>query len=128
MMYFFNYFGGEFIITVFCDTYITVNGVFLGSTPLEGLSVYLFTSSGVYQNQSLITDANGQVSFSLPDQEYKVRVDYLDQQYWSDPFTSTDVSVNIYLADAEITVTGSGMPAEGIQVYVFTPEGRMASL
>ena len=34
-------------------------------------------------NQNQTTDTNGQVVFNLPEQAYKVRADYLAQQYWS---------------------------------------------
>jgi len=59
---------------------ITVEGLYLSAEPLVGLKVYLYTSAGSYQGQYQLTDTNGQVSFSLPDQEYKVRVDYLGEQ------------------------------------------------
>ena len=99
---------------------VTVNGIYQGATPLEGLTIYLFTSGEVYQSLNQVTDENGQVAFSLPDKEYKVRVDYLNQQYWSDPFTQTDVTVNVPMADTEITVSGNGQTLEGLPVYVFT--------
>ncbi len=104
---------------------ITVNGVFDSeSLPLEGVDVYLFTSDEAYQNQSRVTDENGRTSFYLPDREYKVRVDYLNQQHWSDQFTGTNVTVDIPMADAEITVTGSGLTQPDIPVYVFSASGQ----
>jgi hypothetical protein len=56
---------------------ITVEGMNQISTPMEGVSIYLFTEAGSYMNQSRETDANGEVSFSLPEQPYLVRVDFM---------------------------------------------------
>jgi YD repeat-containing protein len=68
---------------------ITANGTYQGtSTPLSGLNVYLFTPSGSYLGKSQTTDGNGRVSFSLPDKDYKVRVDYLGAQHFSAVFNA----------------------------------------
>jgi YD repeat-containing protein len=108
---------------------ITVQGSFQGANePFEGVSVYLFTAAGSYLNQNLQTDANGKVSFDLPEQSYKVRADYLDQQYWSGEFVWQDTVVSIPMADAEITVTGGGLPQEGVKVYVFSASGSYLGL
>lgn len=106
------------------DVLITVNCVFNHlHDPLEGIKVYLFTSAGTYLGQNRITGANGDVVFSLPDRPYKVRADYMSRQFWSDEITGSVVAVNIPMADAEITVTGCGLPLEGVQVFGFTASG-----
>jgi hypothetical protein len=103
---------------------ITVQGMYQGTPePKEGVPVYLFTPAGSYIAQSQVTDAGGQVTFSLPGQAYKVRADYLGQQFWSSEFTWQDSAVNIPMAEAEITVTWSDMPLEGVPVYVFSASG-----
>ncbi|MDY7034990.1 MAG: DUF6531 domain-containing protein, partial [Thermodesulfobacteriota bacterium] len=108
---------------------ITVEGLFQGeSEPIEGLRVYLFTAAGSYQGQYQTTNTNGQVSFYLPEQSYKVRADYLGQQFWSGDFTWQDTTVSVPLADAEITVTGSGLPLEDVPVYLFTESGSYLGL
>ena len=108
---------------------ITVEGLFQSaSEPIVGIRVYLFTATGSYQGQYQETDSNGQVSFDLPEQSYKVRADYLGQQFWSREFTWQDTTVSVPLADAEITVTGSGLPLEGVQVYLFTESGSYLGL
>jgi len=108
---------------------ITVQGSFQGTTdPFAGVAVYLFTAAGSYLNQNLQTDANGQVTFDLPEKAYKVRADYLGQQYWSGEFVWQDTVVSIPMADAEITVTGSGFPQEGVKVYVSSASGSYLGL
>jgi len=103
------------------DVEITAEGLYQGSSePMEGLGVYLFSESGVYKGQYAVTDANGHVIFNVPDLPYKVRVDYLGKFYWSDVFTWQDITVDIPMADAEVWVSGAGLPHEDIAVYVFS--------
>lgn len=101
----------------------TVEGMYLSAEPLEGLKVYLYTSAGSYLGQYKVTDTNGQVSFSLPDREYKVRVDYLGDQYWSDSFQWLDTTVTINQGLAGIHVHRTGVDVEGVRVYLFTAAG-----
>ncbi len=105
------------------EVQITVVGQYQGSAPMEGLTVHLFTADGSLMNQSQATDADGQVYFNLPEQAYQVRVDYLNQEYWSQEFTGMDTVVTIPLADAEVEVTGSSGPLGGLTVYVFSASG-----
>jgi hypothetical protein len=87
---------------------------------VEGISVYLYSPSNSYLGQHQTADNNGQVSFHLPQKAYKVRADYLNGQYWSGEFTWQDMAVNIPMADAQVTVTGAGLPREGVNVYLFS--------
>ena len=91
--------------------------------PLSGIKIYLFTPAGSYLGKSLVTDESGQARFHLPRQPYKIRADFLGQQYWSDVFTWTDPSIPIPMADVELTITGGGFPAQGQAVYVFSASG-----
>ena len=103
---------------------INVEGMYLGTRErLEGIKVYLFTPSGSYLSQYQVTDENGQVTFNLPEQVYKVRADYLGQQFWSGEFTWQDTTVEVPMADADITVTSSDSELEGVKVYVFSVSG-----
>jgi YD repeat-containing protein len=103
---------------------IAVNSTFQGtSTPLSGVNAYVFTPDGSYLGLSQQTGTDGRVSFSLPDRDYKVRADYLGQQYFSAVFHAQDAAVNIPMADAEITVIQGNQPVNGVNVYVFTPDG-----
>jgi len=102
----------------------TVSEVFNAeSTALEGVKVYLFTAAGSYLGLNKTTDLNGQVVFYLPERAYKVRADYLSQQYWSSEFTATDSIIDIPHSEAQVTVTGSGLPISGAAVYVYTQSG-----
>jgi hypothetical protein len=111
------------------DVTITVSGVYDAATePLENIPVYLFTEAGAYMNLNPATDANGQVIFSLPDQAYKARADYMNQQFWSTSFTQADTAVDIPMADAQITVTGGGQALFDVPIYVFTASGAYLNL
>ena len=111
------------------DVVVTVSSLYQGNvTALEGIKVYLFTPSGTYLNRFQVTDVDGRVTFNLPDMPYKVRADYLNQQFWSDEFSGQDTDVEILAADAEIIVTGAGQPLEGITVYVFSAAGTYLNL
>jgi hypothetical protein len=93
------------------------------SEPLAGIKIYLFTPSGSYLGKNRVTDENGQARFHLPRQPYKIRADFLGQQYWSDVFTWTDPIVTIPMADVEIIVTGGGFPVQDQTMYVFSDSG-----
>jgi len=78
----------------------------------------MFTSSpgsGVLPGAIRVTNGNGEVVFNLPDRSYKVRADYLGRQYWSEVFQWQDETVTIPIGNAEITVTGSGLPLASVK-------------
>ncbi|MFO7716587.1 hypothetical protein [Desulfosarcina sp.] len=103
---------------------VSVQGLFGDAVePMPGVTVYLFSGSNAYLGQTLKTDLNGQARFDLPQQDYRVRADYLGGQYWSEAFTWEDPSITIPLADARVTVSGAGRPKEGALVYVFSESG-----
>ena len=93
------------------------------TTPLSGLHVYLFTPAGSYVGKDQVTDGNGRAAFTLPDQDYKVRVDYMGAQYFSAVFKAQDTAVNIPMSDAAITMTQGGRALSGVPVYIFTSAG-----
>ena len=105
------------------NTVITVEGVFQTSEPLAGLKVYLFTPSGSYLGQHQLTGSDGQVAFSLPDQSYRVRVDYLGHQFWSEDFRSQDSTVIINQGLMEIHARRSGVDVAGARIYLFDESG-----
>ncbi len=90
--------------------------------PLAGIPVYLFSPTGAYLGRSAATDDQGRVAFDLPAEDYTVRADVLGEQYWSEPFSWTDTEVRIPMAAAEVTVTGAGLPATGVNVYLFSQD------
>ena len=106
------------------DIDISVAGAFqVADTPMAGIKVYLFTPSGSYLGQYQHTDLTGLTTFHLPEMSYKVRADYLNQQFWSSDFTWQDVDINIPMADAEVFVTQNSLAIEGVTVYVFSATG-----
>lgn len=111
------------------DVRISIRGRFLeAKDPLVGIKVYVFNSAGTYLSQYRMTDADGQVVFRLPDQGYKVRADYLNRQYWTEPFTWDEQAIEIAMGDAEITLTGGGFPMADQPVYVSTVTGSYLGL
>ncbi|MDY6839804.1 MAG: RHS repeat-associated core domain-containing protein [Thermodesulfobacteriota bacterium] len=111
------------------DVTVTVQGDF--DTDLEAredLNVYLFTSAGTYLGEHQTTDSQGQVTFNVPEMDYKVRADYMTQQYWSFVFNWTDETVTIEEGLANVTMTHMGLPAEGVNVYVFSSAGTYLGL
>jgi len=106
------------------DVTITVEGDYDGDIEeRENLNVYLFTPPGSYLSQYKVTDDQGQVTFNLPEKDYKVRADYLSQQYFSEVFNWTDETITINDGMANVTVTNMGLPIEDVNVYVFNNSG-----
>ena len=117
------------------DVAVTVNGIHQDAVdPLEGIRAYLFTEAGAYQGFYRTTDSSGRVNYHLPQKPYKVRVDYLSRQYWSDAFVWDDPTlfaepvIPIAMADADITVSGGGFPLAGKPVFVYTTTGAYLGL
>jgi hypothetical protein len=103
---------------------ITVQGVYQGTAAaVQDIPVYLFTSAGSYVGQRLVTDSSGKVLFDTPDRLYKVRADYLGRPFWSQEFIQNNMTIDIPMADAEVSVTGAGFPREGVEVYMFSRSG-----
>ena len=106
------------------ETTISVNTYYTGAmAPLEGVKVYLFTEAGSYLNLNSTTDAQGQVKFNVPDNNYKVRVDYLGGQYWSEVFQWQDEEVVIDEGMVDLHVTWNGEEVNNVPVYLFTETG-----
>ncbi|MCF8080227.1 MAG: carboxypeptidase regulatory-like domain-containing protein, partial [Desulfobacterales bacterium] len=110
------------------DVTFTAVQSYPAADPLVDAPVYLFTGAGSYRNVMKRTDAAGQVVFSLPDQSYKVRADWLGRQFWSEVSTWQDETVTVPTAVSEVTVTGAGQPLAGVKVYAFTGAGSYLNL
>ncbi|MCP4672579.1 MAG: hypothetical protein GY857_14895 [Desulfobacula sp.] len=91
--------------------------------PLTGIKMYLFNPSGSYLGQYEMTDTDGNVKFSLPDREYKVRADYMGNKFWTEPFQSLDTDMTIYHGIAQVKVIRSGIPVPNIKTYLFNDNG-----
>jgi RHS repeat-associated protein len=103
------------------DSLLTVShGMHGENIPGANLKAYLFTASGVYQNIMQTTYDNGDTSFSLPPGDYKFRVDYMSQKFWSDVVNQTSADIHIPEGQARVQVTQGDNPVEGVPVYLFT--------
>ncbi|MBW2115098.1 MAG: hypothetical protein JRH04_09665 [Deltaproteobacteria bacterium] len=111
------------------DVTITVVGDYDGNIePKENLNVYLFTPSGSYLGISQVTDDQGRVIFNLPQKDYKVRADYMTQQYWSEIFNWNNETITIDEGIAEVHVLRGATPLENVNVYVFSSLGSYLNM
>ena len=69
------------------------------------------------------TNVQGEVTFNLPEQSYKVRADYTGYQFWSDAFVWTDATVTIDHGLAVLHVTKAGSDVADAPVYLFKASG-----
>ena len=90
---------------------------------LPGVRCYLFTESGTYTGIYTDSDENGLASFTLPVNPYKVRADYMGEQYWTESFTATDTTIEIGRGELELTVYDLENVVEDAKVYLFTEAG-----
>ncbi|RJR29152.1 MAG: hypothetical protein C4576_35575, partial [Desulfobacteraceae bacterium] len=110
------------------ETVISVSTFYTGAVaPLEGVKVYLFNEAGSYLNQNAVTGDQGEVAFNLPEKSYKVRVDYLGSQYWSEVFQWQDEEVVIDEGVVDLHVTWNGAEVSNAPVYLFTETGSYLS-
>ena len=99
---------------------VTVEGRYLSTAPLNGLKVYLFTPAGAYLGQQAVTDNHGQVRFSLPNQDYKVRVDTLENHFWAEAFNQAGTTLIISQGKAIVQVMRNGAAVDGARIYLFS--------
>lgn len=105
------------------DVAVRVEGTYQTPEPISGARVYLFSESGSYMNINSSTNSDGESLFSIPEKNYKARIDYLGYQFWSDIFSMTDTTVTISKGVAEIHVQKDGANVQGAIVYLFTESG-----
>ncbi|MCG8632326.1 MAG: chitobiase/beta-hexosaminidase C-terminal domain-containing protein [Desulfobacterales bacterium] len=107
------------------DIDIIVEALYQGTyTPVTGIKTYLFTEADSYTNTQRTTDQDGKVEFSLPDQPYKIRADYMGRQFWSDAFRFMGAGLIIPHGIAAIEVTAMGAPVQGAKVYLFNENNQ----
>lgn len=94
------------------------------NAPQAGLKVYAFKGI-VYTGYSATTDANGQVTLTLPLGSYRFRADLNGTQFWSGAANHCDIPD---CDSASVTVTNGvvvsvqntdGTPQAGLKVYAF---------
>ncbi len=106
------------------DVTLTVNGNLDGDiNPLASVDLQLLSESGNSLEYTVVTDAQGQASFSLPERPYLVRAIYLEREYFSQPFTWQDTAIMIDQGTATVTVTELGLPRPGTVIRAFTAAG-----
>ena len=101
--------------------------------PLVGVSCSLFSATGAYLGSQGVTNSDGEASFNLADGSYKIRIDYMGYQFWTDVFSIPSADALTYtIPHDEIVVTVNGewggdvAPIEDISVYLFTPGGVLS--
>ncbi len=109
------------------DVVIFVNSQYTAPEPIQGVKIYLFTAAGSYQGRYGTTGSDGTVTFNVPEKAYKVRADYMSNQYWSEPFTGIDTAITIDHAIANLHVTMAGADIAGARVYLFSESGSYLS-
>jgi hypothetical protein len=92
--------------------------------PQAGLPVYAFDGT-TYTNDSKVTDASGQVAFTLPQGSYRFRADLNGTRFWSgsrNHCTIPGCSSVTVTTTVPVTVTvidASNTPQANVPVYVF---------
>jgi len=93
-------------------------------TPQEGLPVYAF-SDGSYTSFNGTSDANGQVSLTLPIGGYRFRADSGGTEFWSGETDHCTIpgcldATVVVIVPLTVTVEDTnGQPKEGVPVYAF---------
>ena len=106
------------------DVTVTANEVYgYDTTPLDNIPVFLFSATGAYMSITAATNAQGQVTFNLPQADYKVRADYLSTQTWSDVFNATDATMAINHGLARVHVFRTSLDIYDAPVYLFSGPG-----
>jgi YD repeat-containing protein len=109
-------------VTVTKPVVVTVSDT--DAAPQDGLNVYVFDGT-TYTSKSGVTDASGEVSFVLPQGDYRFRADLNDTQFWSGAANHCTIP-GCETASVEVTkpvtvsvVDSDTTPQEGLNVYVF---------
>jgi hypothetical protein len=107
------------------DVDITVTG---GGVPLIDQTVYVFSAAGSYLGIRQTTNGDGTVVLRLPEGEYKFRVDFQGNRYWSDVESVTAAqqnSVTISTGGGSFAVSvlkTNSQPLTGVKCYVFSAD------
>ena len=138
-----NQYWGEGIVALHQETPLTIStggadfslSLTAGIAPLVGVKTYLFSESGSYLGESRTTDNQGLAGYAIADGSYKIRIDYLGYQYWTDVFIVPDSdSLEYDISHREVTLTALGdlngdqRPFSGSKLYLFTPSGSYQSI
>ncbi len=98
-------------------------------TNIANTRIYLFTENYRYTGKYNNTNSTGWAIFSgIGESTYRVRIDYIGYQYWSEIFTATDgLKFNTSIGGGIVWMhvyDGSGTDISGPRAYLFTENGR----
>ncbi|MBW1789275.1 MAG: chitobiase/beta-hexosaminidase C-terminal domain-containing protein [Deltaproteobacteria bacterium] len=98
--------------------------------PMADVRVYLFNGAGAYLGRSGDTDETGWVGFDVPEGTYKLRMDYLGYQFWTDDMVvsgDTDIVHAIphqpVAVDVAAEFQGGYDPLTDVRAYLFSASG-----
>jgi hypothetical protein len=103
---------------------LTLTVLDTNGSPKSGLNVYAFNGT-TYTGYNKVTDANGQVVFTLPLGSYRFRADLNGTQFWSGIANHCDVpgcesaSVTVSKPLTLTVLDTDGSPKSGLNVYAF---------
>jgi len=102
--------------------------------PLAGARCYVFKGE-TYLGISSMSSSEGLVSFNLADGPYRVRVDHLGYQFWTDEFVvSGDAEAQHIIPHQGVPITvqgtfqGDAQARSGLPIYVFSASGQYLGL
>ncbi|UJG43838.1 MAG: type IV pilin [Candidatus Heimdallarchaeum endolithica] len=106
---------------------IYVNVTDADGNPIRNTRTYLFTSSGSYTGKYANTNTSGIATYgSVAAGDYKIRIDYLAQRFWSPVFTASNgLIVNASIGGGTLygNITVAGNALVNARVYLFTASG-----
>ncbi|MHA1302656.1 MAG: type IV pilin [Candidatus Heimdallarchaeaceae archaeon] len=96
--------------------------------PIKNTRTYLFTSTNRYTGKYSNTNTSGIAIYTkVAAGDYKIRIDYLAQQFWSPVFTATHglvVQASIGGGTLYGNITAGSNPVVNTRVYLFTSNNR----
>jgi flagellin-like protein len=104
---------------------VTVNVIDEDSDPVAGAEVDFYYANNAFTGKpTLVTTGTGQVQIALRVGEYKVRVRYLETNYWSEEFKHPPTNQITVIVGAgvdlmKVNVISDGGPVPGVRVYSF---------
>ncbi|MHA1198004.1 MAG: carboxypeptidase-like regulatory domain-containing protein [Candidatus Heimdallarchaeaceae archaeon] len=98
-----------------------------GTSPIEGAVTYVYDTFGHYVGKNGLTGADGIVTFSLENGEYKIRADVAGITYYSNDVLFPNTSyVEIDTGGGDIfcrVIDGGNNPISNVRVYLFRASG-----
>ncbi|MCG8688893.1 MAG: chitobiase/beta-hexosaminidase C-terminal domain-containing protein [Desulfobacterales bacterium] len=95
--------------------------------PIQGAKVHVLTADKSDTGLSSATNTHGQAFFDLLDGTYMFRLDYMNQEYFSDPVTLPDTltaSMEIPHQDVRVALSTRNAPVADTIVYLFSKTGH----